>query len=403
MIDNLEKRLKRQIIGKEHSFIAFIPLGFEQTFIRELNLFKITCNNISFTDGKVFFFAKLTEVWKIVAYSRIANRVLIKVTTFRAENFGRLEKEIESIPWELYFPYGISTKNNSLSFHITSKHSRLYHSDAIEDRIAPIIENKLSNISDEKTPSSYLQNVYANFIDDYCHLWIDLAGEELYKRGHSRFVAEAPLKETIAAAMLFETTQNFISKKSSIHIIDPMAGSGTFSLESAYIYEGFIPGLCRDFALKHQSAFKEKAWNYILKNKPLFHLPHFSLQIQTSDISKKAIEIIQHNIEKAPISRKIINPIKKDFFDYTVQDIPEGSIILMNPPYGKRIQVDAPKLFLEIKNKLKEFKNCNIAILAPKGECLNILKAKDSPFSESNTKEIKTSHGGFSLSALIKA
>ena len=105
MSDALEKRIKKHIIGKPHRFLAVSPLGFEQTLSRELDCIlgdNATEQPHSTGDGKVEFTTKLTEAWKVVAVSRIANRVLMEVASFRAENFRELEKKASEIPWELY-------------------------------------------------------------------------------------------------------------------------------------------------------------------------------------------------------------------------------------------------------------------------------------------------------------
>ncbi|OWV08200.1 RNA methyltransferase [Fibrobacter sp. UWH3] len=435
---NLEKRLKRQVIGKPHRFMAVVPLGFEETLVEELKYIGVECvqdctanGNCAAGikvagDGKVEFTAKITEAWKAVAYSRIANRVLMEIATFKAENFGQLEKGVAAVPWELYLG------EMGVVIHVTCRHSRLYHSDAVEERIRKNI-----------TPTDHAsapQHLYVNLQDDRCTLWLDLAGEELYKRGHERFVAEAPLKETIAAAMIFESakiasTNNPKSTEGAtphlkasdasalITFIDPMAGSGTFSLEAAYIANGLIPGKCRDFALKHQPAFKEGTWNFILKGRhsetaaPLRHSEERSdeesttnlLSIITSDISERPIDIIKHNVEVSPLPADIINPQLKDFFSYTIEDFQKASsesarnIILLNPPYGKRLAFDAPKLYTKIGLKLNEFKGAVIAILAPKDCTGNLLKACPAlnPSNNPEAKLIETSHGGFSLNAIF--
>ena len=122
----LEKRIKRQIIGKQHRFLAVSPLGFEQTLVRELEYIRQEDSQEGASsrhpetqsvegsiatppatqphvtgDGKVEFTAKITEAWKVIAFSRIANRVLMEVANFKAENFRELEKKAGEIPWEL--------------------------------------------------------------------------------------------------------------------------------------------------------------------------------------------------------------------------------------------------------------------------------------------------------------
>lgn len=517
-----EKRVKKHVIGKPHRFLAVAPLGFEETLVDELKFLQIASSATSnstpassttkqgtapttvteephiVSDGKVDFTAKITEAWKAVAYSRIANRILMEIGNFKAENFGQLEKGAAAIPWELYLDERQNTARGPIEdfpcIHVTCKHSRLYHSDAVEERVRKIIEkaldtNAVSSSSAAKTSvaKGCSQNLYVNLLDDRCTIWLDLAGEELYKRGHERFVAEAPLKETIAAAMIFEACQlhapNFCFKfvcnspslspqstegatsylkasKASdlITLVDPMAGSGTFSLETAYIANGLIPGKCRDFALKHQPAFKEATWNFILKgvspqsesnerlsNNQLSTSYSLLPTIITSDISERPINIIKHNIENSPLKDIYasagenaiakINPQLKDFFSYTAQDIlkaaPEANsaIILLNPPYGKRLDCDAPSLYSRIGKKLSDLAqelrtiaskgpqaagpiSLIVAILAPKDDTrngarytctTNLLKTCPAlnPGNNPKAKLIETSHGGFSLNAIF--
>lgn len=473
MLEDLEKRIKRQVHGKLHRFTAVVPLGFEATLVQELRQIGVAAKDDSFetADGKVTFVAKLTEAWKAVAHSRIANRVLMDIASFKAENFRELEKKAAEIPWELYLKFGIrnsdfgindnqsswnaATKFNALGIHVTCKHSRLYHSDAVAERLYNVIKGgsfPLVRTASLSTPSAVTprnappqdkpssQNLFVTLIDDRCTVSLDLAGVELYKRGHQRFVNDAPLKETIAAAMLFEAihcskgeARPHTSKPDTsgdlITLIDPMAGSGTFSLEAAYMASGLIPGKCRDFALKHQPAFKEASWNYLTHviqsgkaaKDPVQNHDSSIIKILTSDISERAVEIIRHNVECSPLAKNepaLIDPQQKDFFSYTPEEISNighdtsnGSsnarvIIVLNPPYGKRLDADAPKLYARIGKKLSELaqgigRPLVVAILAPKGACTENLLKNCAALGLPSTKVIKTSHGGISLNCFV--
>ena len=453
----LEKRLKRQVIGKAHRFLAVVPLGFEQTFVNELECIRRETRDdnqarresqpteLGMTeskaleqpqivgDGKVEFTAKITDAWKAVAYSRIANRVLMHIADFKAENFRELEKKASEIPFELY----LTTNHQPLiTIHVTCKHSRLYHSDAIEERLQKIISKtflsldpstpvfhasaqddkiakpqseatsplKASETSDLIAHRSYLQHLYVTLIDDRCTIWLDLAGEELYKRGFERFVNDAPLKETIAAAMIFEAIhcmdpigtpclqddRNGIATLTTNHqllatLLDPMSGSGTFSLEAAYMAHGLIPGKCRDFALKHQPAFKPATWDFLIRREERHPEQREGSRadvstspihkIITSDISEKAVEIIRHNASIGPLatdapSGPAINPQHRDFFSYTADEIADACpgktapVIVLNPPYGKRLDFDAPRLYTRLGRRLAELARA----LAPLGK-----------------------------------
>ena len=461
MSDALEKRIKKHIIGKPHRFLAVSPLGFEQTLSRELDCIlgdNATEQPHSTGDGKVEFTTKLTEAWKVVAVSRIANRVLMEVATFRAENFRELEKKASEIPWELYLDANVIPSRardpvkftNALNIHVTCKHSRLYHSDAIAERLYNVIAQ--SNIPQSEASSEgkarphtpkpdssgdpIPQNLYVNFLDDRCTIWLDLAGEELYKRGFERFVNDAPLKETIASAMIFEALHFLPS--TSYSLLDLMAGSGTFSLEAACIANKIIPGTCRDFALKHQPAFKEATWNFITRSVTLSETKgpvkscNSIANIITSDISERAVNIIKHNIECSPLAQiapnentPTIYPQLRDFFSYTAKEIADACddaspVLVLNPPYGKRLDFDAPKLYTQIGKKLTELardlrnlgKSLTVAILAPKDDTrdgakytctANLLRECPALSTEINptAKVVQTSHGGFSLNAFF--
>ena len=447
-VSAFEKRLKRQVIGKPHRFLAVVPLGFEQTLVDELQeRFKaqdarIEESSNSFDvkivgDGKVEFTTKLVEAWKAVAYSRIANRILMHIADFKAENFRELERKAAEVPWELYLD------ESSTDIHVTCKHSRLYHSDAVAERLQKVIAHQAETFlhlkaSETSDLEPHTSSLHVTLIDDRCTLWLDLAGEELYKRGHERFVNDAPLKETIAAGMLFEA---FRMVSQPIALFDPMAGSGTFSLEAAYMANRLIPGKCRDFALKHQPAFKEATWRFLLNESgsalrqgsgtlpPTGTRDERIVNIVTSDISEKAAGIIAHNVECCPLAEidpKPIVPQCRDFFSYTAKEIADACsdeaspVIVLNPPYGKRLDFDAPKLYTQIGKKLAELsrelkpigKQLTVAILAPKDDSrpgsrftctanlLHECPALD-PAHNNSAKRIVTSHGGLTLNTFI--
>ena len=164
-----DKRLKRQVIGKPHRFLAVVPLGFEKTFVREMDFLRRESvenqgtNSLDIKiagDGKVEFTAKLVDAWKVVAYSRIANRIQMHIADFKAENFRELEKKAAVIPWELF----LTTNHQPLTtIHVTCKHSRLYHSDAVAERLQKVIEggSLRSESEDVIVDDHYINNLLA--------------------------------------------------------------------------------------------------------------------------------------------------------------------------------------------------------------------------------------------------
>ena len=199
---------------------------------------------------------------------------------------------------------------------------------------------------------------------------------------------------------------------------------------------GLIPGICRDFALKYQPAFKEATWRFLTRREN--GLPPTDerqevvtatiAKIVTSDISERAIEIIRHNIECSPLTQikpAPITPQLRDFFSYTSKEIADlcgdtSPILVLNPPYGKRLDFDAPKLYTKIGRHLASLasglkllgKTLTVAILAPKDDTrdgarytctANLLRECPalSPENNAAAKHIVTSHGGLTLNVLI--
>ena len=334
----MQRRLKIHFKGKANTFKAGAHVGFENTLMQELNI-----PSLEFED-------KLENIWHKIILSRCARSFEMKIAEFHCENFGKLEHEIKNIPWELYLP-----QNANLNINVKTEKSRLYHKRAIEECVR-------MNLTKNNSQFSILHSqLNINFCKDKCAIWLDLCGEPLYKRGN-RFVGDAPLQETLAASILLYADFAKYEK-----LIDPMAGSGVFSMEAAkWISNKII--LERKFDFMKMPAFREVAFNnFLSKAKPKF--AGTNIKIECSDISKKAVETIFHNAgEMEHLSIK-----QSDFFSLPPA---KNALIVLNPPYGKRLSVgahcnvpfkgDVKSFYKEIENKIKkDFNECKAVILNP--------------------------------------
>lgn len=384
---DLSKRIKRHITAIPHDFRAICHTGFEKTCeaeFRALGFFAPIKTSL----GALDFTAKLEEAWKLSAFSRTCTRIVMRMESFSAENFGRFEKKAQSVPWELFFP-----KNSFPKIYVTCKKSRLYHTGAIEERLSPIIRESLEK-NGENSDSAYSQNLFVHFENDRCTFSADLAGIPLYKRGFERHVEAAPIRDTLAASILLEAGL-FRAKK----IFDPMAGSGTFSSEAALLLAGAHPWKTRSFALQGSPAFRPAAWNFMTRNTPGPKLSE-NLEIFAGDISPKAFDTLEYNLKfhgAAPFLKDIpedaLKIAKSDFF--LLREPAEGSLLVLNPPYGKRISADVPKLYREIGKKIRaDFSKSDFAVIAPNDEAE---KALALPFK----RKVRTSHGGLEVNVLF--
>ena len=395
----LSRRVKQHVTGPLHDFRVICHPGFEKTAIRELASLGIL--NVKEDYGAVEFNGKLTDAWKVNAFARTVTRVWMRVAHFKAENFGRFEKEVADISWKLYLPSERALPEITAVCH----KSRLYHTDALIERAATVIGGKLHAVSQgtragAAADSGLLgkeppQSVLFRFDNDVCEASVDLTGEALYKRGYDKFTERAPLRDTMAAAILYES--GILTAQT---LEDPMSGSGTFSLEAALWASGKTPAMTRKtesgagFALATQPAFKAAAWNFIA-TKTEVPKPGSALKIHAGDKDPEAMETVAHNIKAAQME-KYIEADTADFFEHAPAGENSRTLLVLNPPYGKRLPVDAPRLYAEIGKKIaKDFKHANVAVIVPDAICGKALRLHAQ-------NVIRTDHGGMTVTVEIK-
>ena len=388
----LAKRIKKHVTGAKRAFRAICHLGFETTTAREFEKLGLA-ESVQISPGAIDFEAKLEDAWKLLAFSRTSTRIIMRIAEFEATNFGKLTKKAAEIPWELYFPWGKIPE-----IRVTCRKSRLYHTDAVAERLASVLENALlsealprSQEASQEHPQK--QTLFAHFESDRCILSVDLTGEALYKRGFERHVEDAPLRDTLAGAILFEA-----GLTETHTLIDPMAGSGTFSSEAMLLKAGAHLWKTRHFACEAQPAYRPAAWNYLTSHAKPIALKE-DLQVETSDISTQAFATIEYNLKTkgaAPYIRGFESSLslsRQDFF--ALPPAKEGSLLALNPPYGKRLDADVPRLYKEIGNKIrKDFSGAKIAIMVPSDDAEKALALRA-------RKVIRTSHGGLNVKVLF--
>lgn len=333
-------------------------------------------DDLKITSGGIEFNCRIKDCMAFNLNLRSPSRLLMRISRFKAENFKTLEKKISAVDWNLYLP-----QHCSLKFHVTPVKSRLYHSDAISERCEKIILDQLNH---SKKPLSHddalmsrktaFQAIYIRLDHDEVMVSLDCTGDLLFKRGIKQKVYKAPLRETIAFAMLKWAG---FSRKDIL--IDPMCGSGTFSLEAAMIKANIPPGFFRSFAFETWPVFSHKTFAYLKREAE----KQFSIvsegQIFSSDIDDRAITALQHNISNHAFARAV-NISKKDFFSISPSTLSPGSkgLIMLNPPYGKRLKKsNTKKFYSEIGRKLAaDFKGWRLGVVLPSRACKSYLGLK---------------------------
>ncbi|MCP4672368.1 MAG: RNA methyltransferase, partial [Desulfobacula sp.] len=196
-ISSFEKRVKRRITGREHSFFAVCTPGLKKVCFNEMLGAGFSKNDIKITPGGIDFKARFNSLMSLNFNLRSPLRILMRISSFKADSFKKFEKKINSIDWILYLP-----QNCSLQFRVTSKKSRLYHSDALAQRCEQIILNKLQDKDAFIAKNQSIQTIYIRAEQNFFTISLDTTGELLFKRGIKKKVIKAPLRENIAFAML---------------------------------------------------------------------------------------------------------------------------------------------------------------------------------------------------------
>ncbi|MCK5310546.1 MAG: RNA methyltransferase, partial [Desulfobacteraceae bacterium] len=176
-------------------------------------------------------------------------------------------------------------------------------------------------------------------------------------------------------------------------LIDPMCGSGTFSLEASMFKQNIPPGFARNFAFQAWQCFRENKWDYIKKQAENKIESNIKKEIFASDIDDKAISSIEQNVGKFNFDRNI-DIKQKDFFNINPDKLTEQKgVIIINPPYGKRLgsQHDISSFYHEIGEKLgKDFKGWRVGIIMPEKHLI-----KNHFFQKSATRSFY--HGGLDI------
>ena len=354
MNTSLEKRIKRRIIGRDHIFFAATAPGIEKLCQQELK--NIGIKDASVTAGGVLFNARLKDCFRANLLLRTANRILMRMTTFKATNFRQFDRQMAKIPWELYLPTGYQ-----LNINVTSKNSRLYHKGALAEHAAACIRSRVPDQSGLNP-----QNIFIRVIEDRLTLSLDSSGELLHKRGLKTTAACAPLRATIAAAAL-----QLAGFNPDEPLIDPMCGSGTFAIECSLWSNRIPPGWFRDFAFMYWPGFKLQQWNYLRGQlRQNFSVTPLA-NIFASDHSQRACQSLRTLADTYEL--KNINIQARNFFKLNPGVLTKRlGLVILNPPYGLRLNQRAQ--YSEIFKYLKHsFQGWKVGIFLPDQQALHAL------------------------------
>ncbi len=326
-------------------WIAPCHFGLESVLKREIQ--DLGYEIVQVEDGRVTFAGGMDAVCRGNIFLRTAERILLKVGSFRAETFEELFERTKEIPWEEYIP-------QDGKFWVTkaaSVKSRLFSPSDIQSIMKKAMVERLKTRYRiqwfPETGSSYPVRVF--LMKDVVTVGLDTTGTSLHKRGYRPVAGKAPIAENLAAALIMLTPW----KRDRI-LIDPFCGSGTFPIEAAMMAANIAPGMNRSFTAESwTNLIPKKSWYEAVNEAQDMIDDNIEADIQGYDADGEVLRAARRNAEEAGVSHLI------HFQQREVKDLSHPKkygFIITNPPYGERLEEKEtlPRIYKEFGDAFRK-------------------------------------------------
>lgn len=327
-------------------------LGLEGPIADELR--RLDMQDVASENGRVYFTGDSSAVAAANINLRIGERILIEMGSFDAFTFDELFERTKALPWETLIP-----KDAAFPVKGYSLNSKLFSVSDCQKIIKKAIVERLKSVYHigwfQETGALY--QVQFSIMKDRVSMCVDTSGDGLHKRGYRPAHNAAPLKETMAAAMVklsrFRGRDDFC---------DPFCGSGTIPIEAALIAKNRAPGLYRNFSAMNWQGFDKMIWDEARENARSKEF-NGNYNIVGSDIDPKALEIARENAKRAGVD----DVVRFELADAMKFDRrTERGVIVTNPPYGERImeKAEAEALYRGFGEAYRKSENWQLYLLS---------------------------------------
>ena len=305
--------------------MATSAFGIESVLADELK--SLGYSDLTVENGKVTFTGDEYAIPKTNIWLRCADRVYMNMGKFKATTFEELFQQVKALPWadilpaDAEFPVADAKSVKSKLFSLSD--IQAITKKAVVEKMKETYGNQWFPENGAKYP------IHVSILKDNVTVSIDTSGTGLHKRGYRERASEAPIKETLAAALVLLSRW-----KSDIALIDPFCGSGTIPIEAAMIGANIPPGLGRKFVSEGWGIIPQNAWKEVKKNAYEGINYDVEMSIEGYDIDPRVIKVAMENAENAGV---------EDFIHFQARDVKDlrsskkyGKVIC-NPPYGERL------------------------------------------------------------------
>lgn len=307
-------------------------------------------------DGRVTFAGDEDAICRANIFLRTAERILLKVGQLHAVTFDELFEGIKTLPWENYIP----SDGKFWVAKASSVKSKLFSPSDIQSIVKKAIVERLKGVYSlqwfPETGAEY--PIRISFMKDEAVVCLDTTGLSLHKRGYRTMVSKAPIKETLAAALLMLTPWH----KDRI-LVDPFCGSGTFPIEAAMMAANIAPGMNRSFTAEKWTNFVgRKYWYGAIDEANDLVDDQIETDIQGYDIDGDIIKAARQNAREAGVDHLI------HFQQRPLSELSHPKkygFIVSNPPYGERLEEKShlPALYTEIGDRFRELDSWSMYLI----------------------------------------
>lgn len=308
----------------EHQYVCPCLMGIEGLVAEELRAME--AKEVQAQNGRVVFSGGPELLARANLCSRYAERALVLLGVFPARSFEELFQGVKALPWEQWIGRqdAFPVKGRALSSKLSSvPDCQAIVKKAVVERLKQ--QYRLSWF-EETGPVHQIQFL---ILKDQVSVMLDSSGPGLHKRGYRANAAEAPIKETLAAAMVHLSHVRPYST-----VIDPCCGSGTILIEAALYALNIAPGLHRRFAAEQWAAIDPAVWRMERERARDIIRKDAEFRAYGYDIDQAALQLTQENAQKAGVAERIMTA-QRDLRAFS----PEGErgTVICNPPYGERL------------------------------------------------------------------
>ncbi len=334
--------------------VAPCHFGLEAVLKREITDLGYEITEVE--DGRVTFAGDEHALCRANIFLRTAERVLLKVGKVRAVTFDELFEKIKALPWEDYIP----ADGKFWVAKASSIKSKLFSPSDIQSIVKKAMVERLKKVYGiEWFPEMGAEYpVRISFMKDEALVCLDTSGLSLHKRGYRTMVSRAPIKETLAAALIMLTPW----KKDRI-LVDPFCGSGTFPIEAAMMAANIAPGMNRSFTAEKWGNFlKRKYWYDAVDEASDLVDDSVETDIQGYDIDGEIIRAARQNAQDAGVEHLI------HFQQRPVSELSHPKkygFLISNPPYGERLEEKSalPALYREIGERFRSLDSWSMYLI----------------------------------------